>query len=221
MISVPYSVFFRPRSLCILIGVCAIGIGSAHLCQAGIIPPGTYTGTGAGNGTATVTEIGPPVNLDLITVSKAFTSVAPIDIVFAPVQPNDGVTRTYIVTEGVTNNTTETWDDYHIMLGSGSGITFTLGSPVTFPPVDSTYTHPFFTNQTVTSSEIDYSGGTVPPGQAISFSFSITVPDPTLAPINLTLRQIPSAIVPEAGSLALFSLAAAGIVVAFGLRYRG
>ncbi len=45
---------------------------SANLSQAGVIPAGTYNATGDGNGSATVTDIGPPINIELITVSKAF-----------------------------------------------------------------------------------------------------------------------------------------------------
>ncbi len=92
---------------------------------------------------------------------------------------------------------------------------------MTFGAVDSTFTHPAFTSQIVTSSEIDYTGGSVAPGQAISFSFSIVVPDPTFrddqAPTyNFTLREANTAglSTPEPSALVLLTLGACGLFLA-------
>jgi hypothetical protein len=211
--------------------VIAALVVSATSSEAGLIPPGTYsaTGNGNGNGSATVTDIGPPVNLELITVSKAFTAIGPIDLAFAGVHSNNVVSQSvnYLVTEGVTNTTNQAWIGYHVTLGQGVDNAFVEGSPVTFAPVDATFTHPFFATQVVTSSEINYSGGSIAPGTAISFSFTISVPDPLLVdgqlpPYSFTLRQDPVAPrIPEPSSLVLLSLGLVGLFLAARRRRTG
>ncbi len=171
--------------------------------RAGIITSGPYVATGsAGNATATVISDFPA--FDITSAAKSFTSIGPLDFQF-PVTPN-GATVTYFVSEGVTNNTNQTWTDYHEQLGTGTDGNFVLGSPVQFLlPTDSTYTNPSFPSSSVTTSDIDYTGGAVAPGQAISLTFSITVPDISAAgPADFTLRQFPS--VPEPGTLGLLAL---------------
>jgi hypothetical protein len=172
--------------------------------RAGLIIAGPYVATGtAGNATATVISL--PPTFDITSAAKSFTSIGPLDFQF-PVTPSGG-SVTYLVTEGVTNNTSLTWTDYHEQLGTGTDGSFVLGSPVDFVlPVDATYTNPAFPSRSVTTSEIGYTGGAVAPGQAISMTFSINVPDISVAggPANFTLRQFPT--VPEPGSLSLLAL---------------
>ncbi|HEX4053336.1 MAG TPA: PEP-CTERM sorting domain-containing protein [Tepidisphaeraceae bacterium] len=177
--------------------------------QAGLIIPGPYSSFGsAGNATATV--ISAPPNFDITSAAKSFTSVGPLDFQFV-VTPSGGVT-TYFVTEGVTNNTGVTWTDYHEQLGTGVDGNFVLGSPVEFVvPPDLTYTNPSFPTRSVTTSDIDYTGGDVLPGQAISLTLSIVVPDiPTGGTYDFTLRQFPT--VPEPATLGLIAVGSIGLL---------
>ena len=172
--------------------------------RAGLIIAGPYTATGtAGNATATVISL--PPAFDITSAAKSFTSIGPLDFQF-PVTPSGG-TVTYFVSEGVTNNTNLTWTDYHEQLGTGTDGNFVLGnSPVQFLlPTDSSYTNPSYPSRSVAPSEIDYTGGAVAPGQAISLTFSMTVPDVIGAgPYAFTLRQFPT--VPEPGTFGLLAL---------------
>jgi hypothetical protein len=193
--------------ICGAIGVLAAPSGAA------IITPGPYTSIGtAGNGTASVLSDSP--NFDIASAGKSFTSVGPLDFVFPVTYTDNFSTVTYFVAEGITNNTTSTWSDYHEQIGNGSGEGFTLSSnPVTFvTPADLTYSNTAFPDLSVSSDEIDYSGGAVAPGQAINLTFSITVPDGDgVSPYDFTLRQFPT-VVPEPASFSLIALGSIGLL---------
>jgi PEP-CTERM motif len=184
--------------------------------RAGLITAGPYVAVGtAGNATATVIDASP--TLMITSAGKSFTSIGPLDFQF-PVTPT-ATTNTYFVTEGITNNTTQTWSDYHELLGTGTTGNFSLGgTPVQFLiPTDSTYSNTAFPGRSVSSDEIDYTGGSIAPGQAITITYSITVPDVSVAgPGTFTLRQLPT-VVPEPGTLGLL---AAGVVGLLGRRHR-
>jgi hypothetical protein len=196
----------------------AIVAGASLLCgcvatltapaTAGMIASGVYNSVGsAGNASATVIDASPSFNIT--SLGKSFTSIGPLDFQF-PVNPSGG-TITYFVTEGITNNTNVTWSDYHEQLGTGVGASFGLGSPVAFLlPPDVTFTNPAFPSRSVTASDIDYEGGAVAPGQAITLTFSITVPDVGAAPYAFTLREFPT--VPEPVSLSMLALGSIGLL---------
>ncbi len=189
----------------------ATGVLGAPACAA-IITPSTYSSIGAaGNGTATV--LSNPPSFDITSAAKSFTSIGPLDFVFPVTYTDNNSTVTYFVSEGITNNTTSTWSDYHEQIGTGSDGQFTLGSnPVTFvDPPDSTFTNPPFPSITDSPDEIDYSGGAIAPGQAISLTFSITVPDNGTSPYDFTLRQFPT-VVPEPASLGVLLVGAIGLL---------
>jgi len=193
--------------ICGAMGVLAAPSGAA------LITAGPYTSLGtAGNATATV--ISAPPSFDIASAGKSFTSIGPLDFVFPVTYSDNFSTVTYFVSEGVTNNTNTTWSDYHEQIGNGSDGQFTLGSnPVTFvTPVDSTYTNTAFPGRSVSTDEIDYSGGAVGPGQAITLTFSITVPDSGTSPYNFTLRQFPT-VVPEPASFGLLAIASICLLV--------
>jgi hypothetical protein len=179
--------------------------------QAGTIASGSYPSVGtAGNGTATVITLPPSFFID--SLGKSFTSIGPLDVLF-PVTASSSIS-TYVVTEGITNNTTQTWSDYHELLGSGVDGSFIQGSFASFVlPVDSTYTNAAFTTRAVSPSEIDYSGGAVIPGQAITLTYSIFVPDgPVIpSPNSFSLRQFPT-VVPEPSCLALLVIGSTGLL---------
>jgi len=211
----------KSHSRKILFPIAAFFCGSLALLnsstKAGIITGGTYVSIGsAGNAQAQVISAFP--SFDITSAAKSFTSVGPLDFSF-PVTPN-GATVTYFVTEGVTNNTTQTWTDYHEQLGTGVDGLFVGGpgaTPVMFvTPPDGTFTNPAFPTATVTGSEIDYTGGAVTPGTAISLTFSITVPDsfpgaPAAVPYSFTLRQFPT-VVPEPATLSLLAFGGIGLL---------
>jgi hypothetical protein len=179
---------------------------------AAIITSGTYTALGtAGNASASVISL--PPTYAITSAGKTFTSIGPLDFVFPVTYSDNFSTLTYFVTEGITNNTTSTFSDYHEVIGNNSGGAFTPGSnPVTFvTPADSSFTNPAFTGRSVSSDEIDYSGGSISPGQAFSLTFSITVPDNGTSPYSFTLRQFPT-VVPEPATFVPLALGLIGLL---------
>jgi hypothetical protein len=190
--------------------ICGAVVALTPSATAGIITSGPYTAVGS-SGNATATVISLPPTFDITSAAKSFTMIGPLDFQF-PVTPSGG-TVTYFVTEGVTNNTTQTWTDYHEQLGTGLDGSFVPGgTPVTFvTPPDATYTNPAFPTASVTPSSIDYSGGAVAPGQAISLTFSIDVPDIVGAgPYTFSMRQFPT--VPEPATLSLLAVGSIGVL---------
>lgn len=157
---------------------------------------------------------------------KTFQALAPIDTQLF-VSPSGGTTE-YFLSETVVNNTSSTWNGFSFNIGFGSGDNF--GSPeLILLPVGQAI--PVFdfngssSDPQPTSSKfgqviqdgsfrIDWSGGTVAPGESVDFTFSLDVPDDEGGNFSdsFTIRQSPVAEpVPEPSSM-LGILAVAGIV---------
>jgi hypothetical protein len=92
---------------------------------AGVITDVTIN-NGAG-GTFDLTDLGTDPNV--LDLSKIFTSVDPISLTFTVGHNNGGSGGPYSITETITNNTGQTWLDYHISIieptTGGQGVVFT------------------------------------------------------------------------------------------------
>ena len=165
----------------------------------GTINPGALVGgPGLGSGSVSSVTTTAPNNDDTTngtgntaTILKSFGSVNTMDFRLQ-VTDSDGISE-YRVTETVTNNSPVVWFDYHIELGFGgfAGVTPTafvqsgisdlldfdtsgqLGQPEKTPAPTSSA----FSTVAHSSSVLDFSGGSVAPGQTLILSFSLDVPD--------------------------------------------
>ena len=191
---------------------------------------GPNGGTGPGLGTVSVPAIvTTAVNNDNSPAPGAFDNnvVVPIkrfdfndyiDIEFS-VTPSQGVTE-YQFFESVDNNTGSSWKSHTMILGYGVGANFVPstagdGLDFDFPNYDlapSSSAMPIVA--TPNEDTLIFSGGLQGTG-AETYQFRIDVPDVVTLPPGFgrfTLRQSPQA-VPEPATLALVSLAVAGVAI--------
>ena len=183
--------------------------------RAGTILDSTYTGSSPGGSTTSASTLTfQPNNFDttqagpnIIAVSTTLSGSLPalVDIAF-PITAPQGTTE-YYVTDTITNSTNTTWRSFDFLLGSGTGANFVLGNTqVNFDaqdklPVPTSNT--FSTLGLFQATHLAWSGGTVPAGQTVVFTFSIDMPDQTAT--TFTLRQ---QTVPEPSSLVLAGIGA-------------
>lgn len=159
--------------------------------------------------------VGPSDNLILIH-QKAFGTSQYIDMDFT-VDPSGGTTE-YILTEGLANNTPDTWTSYRIELGFGLGASYVssvAGDGLDFdsPDFDSPaeLVIPFFADVVFGEDVIILETGSMPPLSFSDLIFSLDVPDGIS---SFTIRQIPI-VAPEPASglltlAGLLALACAG-----------
>jgi hypothetical protein len=148
---------------------------------------------------------------------------------------DSGGTTEYLFTTNMVNNSGIAWDDFHFLLGFGTGPAFVpVGAGVALdfdtPDRDPAATSSVFTVLNHQPNVVEWSGGTVnylggPGGMpfSVGFSLSIDVPDGLAAlhpqGVNrFTLRSFPTAQqVPEPTAIALIGVALVGAA----LRQRG
>jgi hypothetical protein len=182
----------------------ALGTGAA---RAGIIS-GTTVGGPGGAGVGVTTTVAPnndnvaAMNANTIILGQLFTSIAPIDTVFA-VTASTGTTE-YLASIVTVNTTGVPWSDFHFQLipTTANGLDFD------FPDHDPVSSSTAFTSLVQGQDTIDWSGGSVgSPGVAVQ-SLSIDVPD--VAGGTFTLRAVPTvpepstAVIVGSGLLSLF-----------------
>jgi hypothetical protein len=154
---------------------------------------------------------------DIIVPQKKFDKVDYIDTEFT-VTATSGVTE-YQVTEGVDNNTGFNWSSYTMLLGFGTGASFTqaggLGDGLDFDtgPPGGDNTPPLSASFPIVSrpneDQLVFSGGVQGLGAQI-YQFRIDVPDLISGNGKFTLRQQPVA-VPEPSTIAFVGLAVVGL----------
>lgn len=157
---------------------------------------------------------------------KTFRAIAPVDTQLF-VSPSGGTTE-YLVSETVINNTDTNWNGFSFSIGFGTGDNFAPPELILVPVGQAIPDFDFngsFSDPQPTSSgfeqfiadgsfRLDWSGGTIAPGESVDFTFALDVPDDEGGNFydSFTIRQSPVAEpVPEPSSL-LGILAVAGIV---------
>ena len=179
-----------------------------------------------------------PVEFNWIGLIKTYETTAPIDIPFTVI--NSQGTTEYFFAEGLLNFTGQSWSDYHLELGIGTGDQFVSlsqlgaqdrGLDFDTPDADPTpysffiagdHLEQIFANVSQGPDAITFDGGTIPVsniGNDLQFddfawiTFSLDVPDSENERVyQFTLRQHPS-VVPEPISLMLLSSGLIGGVV--------
>jgi len=157
-----------------------------------------------------------------VPYSVSLGALGPLQVEFATA--NSGGTTEYYFTQTFVNNTGQTWTGFVFELGYGLGVEFTSlgaadGLDFDWSTADPAPTASLFSVLSHQSDRIDWSGGSVPSLGALTFTFSIDVPD-GLAGFNpsqlnrFTLRQTPivaTQSVPEP-SLLLLLLLSSGLL---------
>lgn len=171
---------------------------------AGVITDVTIN-DGAG-GTFDLTNLGTDPNV--LDLSKAFSSLAPITLTFTVGHTNGGGGNPYVVTETITNNTNYTWVDYHFAITEpttgGQGVVFTNfnNSTLTGFTLDSAPSSgPRNLNFT---GQLDHSG-------VATATFSLSPFDPGAGnTATFTLTQVPTIPEPETYAMLLAGLGLVG-----------
>lgn len=137
---------------------------------------------------------------------KTFQAIAPIDTQLF-VEPSGGTTE-YLFTETAVNDTNSTWNGFSFSIGFGVNDNFGPPELILVPPgfaipdfdFNGSSSDPQPTSSNFTqliqdgSFRLDWSGGSVAPGESVDFTFSVDIPD-DLAGNNFsdsfTIRQVP------------------------------
>lgn len=170
---------------------------------------GVITGvqvTGGGGGSFDVINL--TTNPNVLDLSKSFTSLDPITLTFTVAHTNGGPGNPYTVTETITNNTGQTWLDYHFTITEpttgGQGVVFTNFS-------NSELTG--FTLDSAPSSgprNLNFTGELAHLGEATA-TFSLSPFDPGAGnTATFTLTQVPTIPEPETYAMLLAGLGLMG-----------
>ena len=179
--------------------------GSISTASAGGVITGVTVNDGGG-GTFDVINLGTDPNV--LDLSKAFTSLDPISLTFTVGHTDGGSGGPYAITETITNNTGQTWLDYHISITEpttgGQGVVFTNfnNSALTGFTLDSAPSSgPRNLNFT---GELAHSGVT-------TATFSLSPFDPGAGnTATFTLTQVPTIPEPETYAMLLAGLGLMG-----------
>jgi hypothetical protein len=187
-----------------LVVALALGGSISTASAAGVIT-GVTVNDGAG-GTFDVINLGTDPNV--LDLSKAFSSLDPISLTFTVGHSNGGPGNPYVVTETITNNTGQTWLDYHFTITEpttgGQGVVFTNFN-------NSTLTG--FTLDSAPSSgprSLNFTGELADQGAATA-TFSLSAFDPGAGnTATFTLTQVPTIPEPETYAMLLAGLGLMG-----------
>ena len=179
--------------------------GSISTASAAGVITGVTVDDGAG-GTFDVINLGTDPNV--LDLTKAFSSVDPISLTFTVGHTNGGPGNPYVVTETITNNTGETWIDYHFTITEpttgGQGVVFTSFN-------NSSLTG--FTLDSAPSSgprNLNFTGELANQGVTTA-TFSLSPFDPGAGnTATFTLTQVPTIPEPETYAMLLAGLALMG-----------
>lgn len=181
--------------------------GSISAASAAGVITGVTVNDGA-SGTFDVINLGTDPNV--LDLSKAFSSLNPISLTFTVGHTNGGPGNPYVVTETITNNTGQTWLDYHFTITEpttgGQGVVFTNFNNSTLSG---------FTLDSAPSSgprNLNFTGELAHDGVATA-TFSLSPFDPGAGnTATFTLTQVPIIPEPETYAMLLAGLAVMGFM---------
>ena len=191
----------------LLIVALAFGGSISNASAAGVITDITASGAGLGTFGIDLNTIDPNV-LDL---SKTFNSLDPIILTFTVGHTDGGPGNPYVVTEAITNNTGQSWADFHFSITEpatgGQGVVFTNFNNSEFTG---------FTLDSPPSSgprNLNFTGDLAHQGTATA-TFSLSPFDPGAGnTATFTVTQIPTIPEPETYAMLLAGLGLMGCMV--------
>jgi hypothetical protein len=187
-----------------LVVALALGGSISTASAAGVIT-GVTVNDGAG-GTFNVINLGTDPNV--LDLSKAFSSLDPISLTFTVGHANGGPGNPYAVTETITNNTGDTWIDYHLTITEPT----TGGQGVVFTNFNNSALSGFTLDSAPSSGprNLNFTGQLADQGVATA-TFSLSPFDPGAGnTATFTLTQVPTIPEPETYAMLLAGLGVMG-----------
>jgi hypothetical protein len=189
----------------IVIAALTFGGSISTASAAGVITDITVSGAGLGSFPSYSFNI--DNNDRSIDVGKTFDSVNPIVLTFT-VEHQTGPGNPYTVTEVVTNNTDETWVDFHYAIGEpdqGQGVVFTAHNSSTLSG--------FTLDQSSGPRNLDFTGFQAA-GTTSNAAFTISPFDPGQGnTMTFTVTQVPTIPEPETYAMLLAGLGLMGAMM--------
>jgi hypothetical protein len=187
----------------LLIAALAFGGSISTATAAGVITGVTSSDPGSFNVLSNTT------NPNVLDLSKTVNSLDPVTLTFT-VGHTDGAGNPYAVTEAITNNTGQSWVDFHYSIGEpnqGQGVVFTNFNSSALTG---------FTLDSAPSSgprDLNFTGNLANQGTATA-TFNLSPFDPGAGnTTTFTLTQVPSIPEPETYAMLLAGLGLMGSIV--------
>ncbi|MBA4143047.1 MAG: PEP-CTERM sorting domain-containing protein [Nitrosospira sp.] len=187
-----------------LIVALAFGGSITTASAAGVITGVTVTGGGGG----TFDVINLTNNPNVLDLTKSFNSLDPIALTFTVGHTQGGAGNPYVVTETITNNTGQTWIDYHFTITEPT----TGGQGVVFTSFNNSELTGFTLDSPPSSGprNLNFTGELAHLGVATA-SFSLSPFDPGAGnTTTFTLTQVPTIPEPETYAMLLAGLGLMG-----------
>jgi hypothetical protein len=189
-----------------LVAALAFGGSISAASAAGVI-----TGVTVNDGTgSTFDVINLGANPNVLDLSKAFSSLDPISLTFTVGHTNGGPGNPYVVTETITNNTGQTWLDYHFTITEPT----TGGQGVVFTNFNNSALAGFTLDSAPSSGprNLNFTGELAHQGVTTA-TFSLSPFDPGAGnTATFTLTQVPTIPEPETYAMLLAGLAVMGFM---------
>ena len=187
----------------VVIAALAFGGSIATASAAGVITDVTANGGGLG----TFDVLSNTTDPNVLDLSKTFNSLDPIVLTFTVEHINGGPGNPYTVTEAITNNTGQSWVDFHYSIqepDQGQGVVFTEHASSTLSG--------FTLDQSSGPRNLNFTGNLGDDGIA-NASFMLSPFDPGAGnTTTFTLTQVPTIPEPETYAMLLAGLGLMGAI---------
>ena len=187
----------------VVIAALAFGGSIATASAAGVITDVTANGGGLG----TFDVLSNTTDPNVLDLSKTFNSLDPIVLTFTVEHINGGPGNPYTVTEAITNNTGQSWVDFHYSIqepDQGQGVVFTEHASSTLSG--------FTLDQSSGPRNLNFTGNLADDGIA-NASFMLSPFDPGAGnTTTFTLTQVATIPEPETYAMLLAGLGLMGVI---------